>query len=110
MAAEILSDRGVSASTARNLAEAWVRTGDYLFDAMTVEADYVIGPPYIRLEEIPEETALLYRNVYTTMRGRADLYVAFFEAAHASSKTVEPALSSVRIAGCVISTGQSCGS
>jgi len=42
----------------------------------------VIGnPPYIRLEEIPEETAMLYRDAYPTMRGRADLYVAFFEAA-----------------------------
>lgn len=57
-------------------------TGDYLFDSMTVEADFVIGnPPYVRLEDIPEETAFLYRNIYTTMRGRADLYVAFFEAA-----------------------------
>jgi adenine-specific DNA-methyltransferase len=82
LAAEILTDRGVSASTAHRLAEAWVRTGDYLFDSMTVEANFVIGnPPYIRLEEIPEETALLYRNAYPTMRGRADLYVAFFEAA-----------------------------
>ena len=49
---------------------------------MTVEADFVIGnPPYVRLEDIPEETALLYRDATATMRGRADLYVAFFEAA-----------------------------
>ena len=61
---------------------AWIRTGDYLFDSMQLEADYVIGnPPYIRLEEIPEETAQGYRDIYRTMRGRADLYVAFFEAA-----------------------------
>lgn len=39
------------------------------------------NPPYVRLEEIPEETALLYRDAYPTMCGRADLYVAFFEAA-----------------------------
>jgi adenine-specific DNA-methyltransferase len=82
MAEKTLTDREVSVSTAHSLAKAWVRTGDYLFDSMTVEADYVIGnPPYIRLEEIPEETALHYRSAYTTMRGRADLYVAFFEAA-----------------------------
>ena len=44
-------------------------------------ADYVIGnPPYVRLESIPAETAGLYRDAYPTMRGRADLYVAFFEA------------------------------
>lgn len=82
LAAEILVERGAKYSEARGLADAWVRTGDYLFDSMTVEADFVIGnPPYVRLEEIPEETALLYRDAYPTMRGRADLYVAFFEAA-----------------------------
>jgi hypothetical protein len=82
LAAEVLVMRGVNASTAESLAQAWVRTGDYLFDSMSVEADFVIGnPPYVRLEEIPEETALLYRDAYSTMRGRADLYVAFFEAA-----------------------------
>jgi hypothetical protein len=82
LATKILVERGVKPSTAKSLAHAWVRTGDYLFDSMTVEADFVIGnPPYVRLEEIPEETALLYRDAYPTMRGRADLYVAFFEAA-----------------------------
>jgi len=82
LAAEVLITRGVNVSTAKSLAQSWVRTGDYLFDSMTIEADFVVGnPPYIRLEEIPEETALLYRKAYSTMRGRADLYVAFFEAA-----------------------------
>ncbi|MDR3618394.1 MAG: TaqI-like C-terminal specificity domain-containing protein [Paludisphaera borealis] len=38
------------------------------------------NPRYIRLEDIPPETANLYRDAYPTMRGRADLYVAFFEA------------------------------
>jgi adenine-specific DNA-methyltransferase len=78
----VLVDKGVEATTAEDLAQSWVRTGDYLVDSMTIEADFVIGnPPYIRLEEIPEETATLYRDAYPTMRGRADLYVAFFEAA-----------------------------
>jgi hypothetical protein len=82
LAVEVLSRQGVNASTAESLAKSWVRTGDYLFDSMAVEADFVIGnPPYVRLEEIPEETALLYRDAYPTMYGRADLYVAFFEAA-----------------------------
>jgi hypothetical protein len=82
LAVEVLTGRGVRPSIAESLAHAWVRTGDYLFDSMSVEADFVIGnPPYVRLEEIPEETALLYRDAYRTMYGRADLYVAFFEAA-----------------------------
>jgi adenine-specific DNA-methyltransferase len=82
LAAEVLVMRGVNASTAKSLAQSWVHTGDYLFDSMSIEADFVIGnPPYVRLEEIPEETAVLYRDAYSTMSGRADLYVAFFEAA-----------------------------
>jgi hypothetical protein len=47
-----------------------------------MEADFVIGnPPYVRLEDIPQEIAAIYREAYPTMRGRADLYIAFFEAA-----------------------------
>ena len=68
---------------AERLAGRWVRAGDYLFEASQLpQADFVIGnPPYIRLEDIPPENASLYRDAYPTMRGRADLYVAFFEAA-----------------------------
>lgn len=82
MAAELLLRRGIHASTAEDLAQSWVRTGDYLFDSINVEANFVVGnPPYVRLENIAEETAQLYREAYRTMYGRADLYVAFFEAA-----------------------------
>jgi adenine-specific DNA-methyltransferase len=78
----ILTNRGVKRPLADRLAAGWVRTGDYLFEAASAQADFVIGnPPYVRLEDIPEETATLYRDAYRTMRGRADLYVAFFEAA-----------------------------
>jgi adenine-specific DNA-methyltransferase len=74
---ETLLNQKVERSLAVRLAEAWVRNGDYLFDGIHQEADFIIGnPPYI-----PEETASVYRNTYPTMRGRADLYVAFFEAA-----------------------------
>jgi adenine-specific DNA-methyltransferase len=82
LAVGILMKCGATRALAQSLAAGWVRTGDYLFEATRLEADFVIGnPPYIRLEEIPEATATLYRDAYRTMRGRADLYVAFFEAA-----------------------------
>jgi adenine-specific DNA-methyltransferase len=75
-------ERGVSSTLAEQLAATWVVTKDYLFDANIREADFIIGnPPYVRLEDIPLETASVYRKAYPTMRGRADLYVAFFEAA-----------------------------
>jgi hypothetical protein len=68
--------------TSSTLAHSWVKTGDFLLDSAKLpKADFVIGnPPYIRLEEIPEETVAFYRNAFPTMRGRADIYVAFFEA------------------------------
>jgi len=87
-AQNILMNRGVRRTLAKRLAEAWVLNRDYLFDAESRQADFIIGnPPYVRLEDIPEETASVYRNAYPTMRGRADLYVAFFEAALRQLKT-----------------------
>ncbi len=82
VAQNILTNRGVKRPLAKRLAEAWVLNRDYLLDADGTQADFIIGnPPYIRLEDIPEESASIYRDAYPTMRGRADLYVAFFEAA-----------------------------
>lgn len=79
---EELTAVGVSNAAAQELVAGWVRSGDFLLDAPRLpRADYVIGnPPYIRLEDIPPEIAGLYRSAYPTMRGRADVYVAFFEA------------------------------
>jgi hypothetical protein len=77
-----LEDRGVRPALAERLAHTWVVSRDYLFDAGSRAADFIIGnPPYVRLEDIPQETVSVYRKAYPTMRGRADLYVAFFEAA-----------------------------
>jgi hypothetical protein len=88
VAESILITRGVKRPLAKQLADGWVLTRDYLLDADSKQADFIIGnPPYVRLEDIPEETASVYRNSYPTMRGRADLYVAFFEAALRQLKT-----------------------
>lgn len=81
-ARDVLVNKGVSCEKAERLATAWVRCSDYLLSDWETKADFVIGnPPYVRLEDMPESTAAIYRHVYATMRGRADLYVAFFEAA-----------------------------
>jgi adenine-specific DNA-methyltransferase len=74
---------GISQKDAERLADIWIRCGDYLEEAARLPGtDFVVGnPPYVRLEDIPAENASLYRKTYQTMRGRADLYVAFFEAA-----------------------------
>lgn len=79
---EVLLGKGVKPTLARTLTAAWITAGDYLLESTILTADYVIGnPPYVRLENIPEKTAKLYRDAYPTMRGRADLYIGFYEAA-----------------------------
>jgi adenine-specific DNA-methyltransferase len=73
---------GVPGAMANALARSWIKTADFLEAALGFPvADFVIGnPPYIRLEEIPPDKAALYRS-FSAMRGRADIYVAFYQAA-----------------------------
>lgn len=77
-----LVDFGVAADTAGQLSRHWIKTGDFLESALGFPvADFVIGnPPYIRLEEIPAGKVAIYRS-FSAMRGRADIYVAFYQAA-----------------------------
>jgi adenine-specific DNA-methyltransferase len=80
---EQLQDLGVAAHEAETLTSSWIRVGDYLMgaDFLVGKADFVVGnPPYIRLEDM-ESGGEIYRAAYSTMIGRADIYVAFFEAA-----------------------------
>jgi adenine-specific DNA-methyltransferase len=81
--ADTLTAAGVSAHEAKTLALGWIKVGDYLANAPRLPAvDFVIGnPPYIRLEDMGDDVVQFYRDTYPTMRGRADIYVGFFEAA-----------------------------
>jgi type I restriction-modification system DNA methylase subunit len=74
---------GILGADVAALVHCWVRTANYLLDAPRIPpADFVIGnPPYIRLEDMDDTLAAIYRAAYRTMVGRADLYIAFFEAA-----------------------------
>lgn len=87
--ARLLSEHGVDHDSARALARGWIRTGDYLLDSGTLpKADIVVGnPPYIRLEDVAADRAQMYRKRYATMVGRADIYVAFYEAALSQLKS-----------------------
>ena len=80
---DTLLDLGIPALTAASLARSWIRIDDFLEASLAFPiADFVIGnPPYIRLEEIPEDKAAFYRSGFSAMRGRADVYVAFYQAA-----------------------------
>ncbi len=79
---QTLSDLGVPESLAADLARSWIKEADFLEASLGFPvADFVVGnPPYIRPEEIPAAKAAFYRS-FSTMRGRADIYIAFYQAA-----------------------------
>lgn len=78
-----LVELGQPADLAESLSSEWVSRGDFLLGAGlngSRQADFVVGnPPYVRLEDVPTEVSAAYRSECATMRGRADLYVGFFE-------------------------------
>ena len=78
-----LVELGQPADLAESLSSKWVSRGDFLLGAGLDglrQADFVVGnPPYVRLEDVPTEVSEAYRSECATMRGRADLYVGFFE-------------------------------
>ncbi|WP_344208135.1 Eco57I restriction-modification methylase domain-containing protein [Nonomuraea bangladeshensis] len=78
----VLAADGWTSDEASAVATAWVRRGDYLLEqAAHRGVDVVVGnPPYIRLEDVPEDRTNLYRSLWRTMVGRADIYIGFFEA------------------------------
>ncbi|QYX78985.1 Eco57I restriction-modification methylase domain-containing protein [Streptomyces akebiae] len=78
-----LVEEGWQTEEARQVAAAWVEQGDYLLQPdADHRADYVVGnPPYIRLEDVPDDRMAAYRTACSTMGGRADIYVGFYEVA-----------------------------
>jgi Eco57I restriction-modification methylase len=76
-------DEGWQAEDARKVASAWIEQDDYLLQPdADHRADYVVGnPPYIRLEDVPDDRMAAYRSVCSTMGGRADIYIGFYEVA-----------------------------
>lgn len=80
MTAKLL-ELGESPDAAERLPEEWATAGDFLLtDHGQAQADFVVGnPPYIRLEDVPTALSEAYRAECATMRGRADIFVGFFE-------------------------------
>jgi adenine-specific DNA-methyltransferase len=78
---KILLDAEVTEKTAAALGLAWVKHSDFLLNPPAAQtADFVIGnPPYIRLEAVPPARSEAYRQACTTMGGRADVYIGFYE-------------------------------
>lgn len=76
----LLAD-GWAADDVRALAERWVVHEDFLLGLREVgTSDFVVGnPPYIRLEAVSALRSEAYRRACSTMGGRSDVYVGFFE-------------------------------
>lgn len=78
---DLLVRGGASPELALTLARAWVVQGDFLLDELDAVAQWVVGnPPYVRVEEANQAVYATYRERWTTMSGRADIYIGFFEA------------------------------
>lgn len=77
---DLLVLSGLSNVQASALVDTWVLNGDFLLTDLDGEFDVVIGnPPYVRQELIPDILLAEYRNRYSTIYDRADLYVPFIE-------------------------------
>lgn len=69
-----------SSEDAKMLVNAWYRNEDFLLSITPNSFSHVIGnPPYVRIENIPKNLLIAYRSCFSTMKERADLYVAFYE-------------------------------
>lgn len=75
-----LVDAGASLDLAAELVGSWLSHGDFLLDEVPGKVDVVVGnPPYIRTEDLDDEVEAAYRSRWRTMRGRADIYIGFYE-------------------------------
>ncbi len=76
----LLVRHGLSRSRSKQLALQWIHHADYLLGSDVPKADIVVGnPPYVRHDDIPAHLVGQYRSSWTTMKGRCDLYVPFFQ-------------------------------
>lgn len=79
-AIEMLTSAGVGPERALQISNCWLRQGDFLLEELSGKFNFVVGnPPYIRTEDLDDEVEAEYRARWRTMRGRADIYVGFYE-------------------------------
>jgi len=77
---EILKCFHYSPNEIQILVNSWIIHGDFLQEFIELEFTHIIGnPPYVRVENVPKELLSYYRNNFSTMSDRADLYIPFFE-------------------------------
>ena len=76
----LLHENGLTMKEAVVLADQWLIHGDFLLASLPGTFDIVVGnPPYVRQELIPDVLLAEYREKYSTIYDRADLYIPFIE-------------------------------
>lgn len=76
----IMIKEGVSKRDAEMLLDTWVTQGDFLLSDFDHDFTHTVGnPPYVRQETIPDALIGEYRQRYSTIYDRADIYVPFIE-------------------------------
>ena len=76
----ILCQEGLAPSDAQTLCENWLQQDDFLLTPIHTQFDVIVGnPPYVRQERVPNVLLHEYKQRYSTLYDRADLYVLFFE-------------------------------
>ncbi|KAA6230489.1 N-6 DNA methylase (plasmid) [Chlorobium phaeovibrioides] len=76
----VLLAAGIEPSIVNTLVEKWIHQGDFLLSPIKGSFDYVVGnPPYVRQELVPSLLLARYRQLYSTIYDRADLYIPFIE-------------------------------
>lgn len=77
---DFLCEHDIPVETAVRLVELWLIRSDFLLTALPQNFDFVVGnPPYVRQERIPDALLAAYREQYSTLYDRADLYIPFIE-------------------------------
>ena len=77
---EFLHESGLTLKEAVVLTDQWLIHGDFLLASLPGMFNVVVGnPPYVRQELIPDVLLAEYREKYSTIYDRADLYIPFIE-------------------------------
>ncbi len=72
--------KGVSAKDTEVLLDTWLAQGDFLLFDFDKDFTHAVGnPPYVRQEVVPDVLMGEYRQRYSTIYDRADIYVPFIE-------------------------------
>ena len=76
----LMMGQGVAQKDTEALLETWLTQGDFLLCDFDQDFTHAVGnPPYVRQDMIPDALMGEYRQRYSTIYDRADLYVPFIE-------------------------------